>query len=80
LRIQQGISPTQKPTKRKIPFHIITRNDGPKEFFNKLLEEQKEVIARMTRLRKPIIVLTAASAVLFLSGVSFWLYEGLKNF
>src|ERR1019366_1520165 len=43
------------------------------------LEEQKEVIARMTRLRKPIIVLTAASAVLFLSGVSFWLYEGLKN-
>jgi|ERR1700674_5619740 UDP-N-acetylmuramyl pentapeptide phosphotransferase/UDP-N-acetylglucosamine-1-phosphate transferase len=44
------------------------------------LEEQKEVIARMTRLRKPIIVLTAASAVLFLSGVSFWIYEGLKNF
>jgi hypothetical protein len=44
------------------------------------LEEQKEVIAKMTLLRKPIIVLTAASAVLFLSGVSFWLYEGLKNF
>ena len=44
------------------------------------LEEQKEVIAKMTRLRKPIIVLTAASAVLFLSGVSYWLNEGLKNF
>ena len=44
------------------------------------LEEQKEVIAKMTRLRKPIIVLTAASAVLFLSGVSYWLFEGLKNF
>jgi hypothetical protein len=44
------------------------------------LEEQKEVIARMTRLRKPIIVLTATSAILFLSGVSFWLYEGLRNF
>lgn len=44
------------------------------------LDEQKDVIARMTRLRKPIIVLTAASAVLFLSGFSFWLYEGLKNF
>jgi len=44
------------------------------------VEEQKELIARMTRLRKPIIVLTAASAVLFLSGVSFWIYEGLKNF
>ena len=44
------------------------------------VEEQTEVIARMTRLRKPIIVLTASSAVLFLSGVSFWLYEGFKNF
>ena len=44
------------------------------------LEEQKEVIARMTLLRKPIIFLTVTSAVLFLSGVSFWLYEGLTNF
>jgi len=44
------------------------------------LEEQKEVIARMTQLRKPIIVLTATSAILFLSGFSFWIYEGLKNF
>lgn len=44
------------------------------------LEEQKEVIARMTLLRKPIIALIATSAVLFLSGVSFWIYEGLKSF
>jgi len=44
------------------------------------LEEQREVIARMTRLRMPIIILSATSAVLFLSGVSFWLYEGLKSF
>jgi hypothetical protein len=44
------------------------------------LEEQQEVIARMTGLRTPIIALTTISAVLFLSGVSFWLYEGLKNF
>jgi hypothetical protein len=43
------------------------------------LEEQKEVIARMTRLRKPIIALTTNSAVLFLSAVSVWLYQGLKN-
>jgi hypothetical protein len=43
-------------------------------------EEQQELIARMTRLRKPIIALTAISAVLFLSGVSFWFYQGLKNF
>jgi hypothetical protein len=44
------------------------------------LEEQEEVIARMSGLRKPIIVLTATSTILFLSGVSFWLYEGLKSF
>ena len=43
------------------------------------LDEQKEVIARMTRLRKPIIALTTISAVLFLSAVSVWLYQGLKN-
>jgi len=43
-------------------------------------EEQQEIIAKMTRLRIPIIALTATSAVLFLSAVSFWLYQGLKNF
>jgi len=37
LRVQQGISPPQKPRKSEIPFHIITRNDEPKEFFNKLV-------------------------------------------
>ena len=37
MRVQQGISPLQKPTKREIPFHIVTRNDELKEFFNKLL-------------------------------------------
>ena len=44
------------------------------------IEEQNELIARMTRLRMPIIVLTAISAVLFLSAVSVWLYQGFKNF
>ena len=44
------------------------------------VEEQKELIARMTRLRMPIIVLTAISAVLFLSAAIVWLYQGLKNF
>jgi len=44
------------------------------------IEEQNELIARMTRLRMPIIALTAISAVLFLSAVSVWLYQGLKNF
>jgi len=39
-------------------------------------EEQKELIDRMTRLRVPILALTAASAVLFVSAVSVWAYEG----
>ena len=43
------------------------------------VEEQKELIARMTRLRIPIIVLIVISAILFLSGVSAWLYQGWKN-
>jgi len=44
------------------------------------IEEQNELIAKMTRLRTPIIVLTAISVVLFLSAASIWLYQGLKNF
>jgi len=44
------------------------------------IEEQNELIDRMTRLRMPIIVLTTILAVLFLSAVSVWLYQGLKNF
>jgi hypothetical protein len=43
-------------------------------------EEQKELIARMTRLRMPIIVLIVISAILFLSAFSAWLYRGLKNY
>jgi len=44
------------------------------------VEEQKDLIDRMTRLRMPIIMLIVISVVLFLSGVSVWLYQGLKNF
>ena len=44
------------------------------------LEEQKELIAKMMRLRMPIIVLSAISAFLFLSALGLWLYQGLKNF
>ena len=47
---------------------------------NHHVEEQRELIARMTRLRMPIIMLIVISAVLFLSGISVWFYQGLKNF
>ena len=42
-------------------------------------EEQKELIARMTRLQRPIIALAGISVVLFLSSVSFWAYQGWIN-
>ena len=42
-------------------------------------EEQQELIARMTRLRMPIIALGAVSVVLFLSSISFWAYQGWIN-
>jgi UDP-N-acetylmuramyl pentapeptide phosphotransferase/UDP-N-acetylglucosamine-1-phosphate transferase len=44
------------------------------------VEEQKELIARMARLRTPIILLTVISAVLLFSAVGVWLYIGLSNF
>jgi beta-lactamase regulating signal transducer with metallopeptidase domain len=44
------------------------------------VEEQKEIIAKITRLRTPIILLTVISAVLLLSAVRVWLYLGLRNF
>ena len=42
-------------------------------------EEQQELIARMTRLQRPIIALAGISVVLFLSSVSFWAYQGWIN-
>ena len=44
-----------------------------------LVDEQKELIARMSRLRMPIVALTAIETVLLLSGISVWLYEGFTS-
>ena len=43
------------------------------------VEEQQELIAKMSRLRMPIIALTAIVPVLFLSGISVWLYQGFTR-
>ena len=42
-------------------------------------DEQQQLVARMTRLRTPIIALTTISAILFLSGVGMWIYQGWNN-
>src|SRR5258708_16020515 len=43
-------------------------------------QEQQAVIAKMTRLTKPIIALAVISIFLLLPSPGLWLYGGLKSF
>jgi hypothetical protein len=42
--------------------------------------EQVAIIARMSRLTKPIIALAVLSGVLLLASAGVWLYQGFKSF
>jgi hypothetical protein len=43
-------------------------------------QEQQDIIARMSRLKGPIIALSLASAALFLSTMCVWIYQGYSSF
>jgi len=44
------------------------------------IEEQQEIISRMARLKGPIIALSTLSAILFLSTMGVWIYQGYSSF
>jgi hypothetical protein len=43
-------------------------------------QDQQAVIAKMSRLTKPIIALAVISGVLLLTSAGLWLYGGFKSF
>jgi hypothetical protein len=43
-------------------------------------DEQQAIIARMSRLKGPIIALSVLSGVLFLTTVGVWIYQGYSSF
>lgn len=42
--------------------------------------EQQAIIARMSRLKGPIIALSLVSGILFLTTVGVWIYQGYSSF
>jgi len=45
-----------------------------------LASEQRAVVARLDKLRRPITVLTVVSGALLIVIAGLWLYQGLKSF
>jgi hypothetical protein len=43
-------------------------------------QEQQDIIARISRLKGPIIALSLVSGILFLSTLGIWIYQGYSSF
>jgi hypothetical protein len=43
-------------------------------------QEQQAIIARISRLTRPIIALAVASGALLLASAGLWIYQGFKSF
>jgi hypothetical protein len=43
-------------------------------------DEQQAIVAKISRLTRPIITLAVISGVLLLASAGVWIYGGLKNF
>ena len=43
-------------------------------------EDQQAIIAKISRLTKPIVALAVTSAALLLTSAGIWVYEGLRAF
>jgi beta-lactamase regulating signal transducer with metallopeptidase domain len=43
-------------------------------------QEQQVIIAKMSRLTKPILALAVTSAILLLTSAGLWVYGGLRTF
>jgi len=54
----------------------IFLDDAEQHYFH----EQQAIIARIARLKGPIIALSVVSAVLFLTTVGVWIYQGYSSF
>jgi hypothetical protein len=44
------------------------------------IQEQRDIIARISRLKGPIIALSLVSGALFLSTLGAWIYQGYSSF
>jgi hypothetical protein len=54
----------------------IFLDDAEQHYF----QEQQALIARISRLKGPIIALSLVSGILFLTTVGVWIYQGYSSF